>query len=270
MPLASQQLVFHASLDARASYLNNRVRELEISGWLTDREPPLTLLLEATGLSLQLHDCRKPLTIGVCFHEGRADHRRRYGGGRSQMLVRAIGLHRKQDLAVVDATAGMGGDSFVLATSGASVTMLERSAVLALMLEDALYLARVSGRSEELKPVLDRMALVVGEACEQIPLLPEKSAQVIYLDPMFPERRKTAEVKKEMRVLHRLLNQAAQSVEQREAEERELLQSALDHAYYRVVVKRPRLAPPLPGPEPGFSLDGKSTRYDIYPLKRFD
>lgn len=43
-----------------------------------------------------------------------------------------------------------------------------------------------------------------------------------------------------------------------------LLPAALNVAKRRVVVKRPRIAPRLDGPNPSYVLEGKSNRYDIY------
>jgi 16S rRNA (guanine1516-N2)-methyltransferase len=78
---------------------------------------------------------------------------------------------------------------------------------------------------------------------------------------MFPASKKTAAVKKEM--------QAFQQVVGKDMDGEALLAAALNAAHYRVAVKRPRKGEPLPGVKPGFQLMGKSSRYDIYPLKAF-
>jgi len=82
---------------------------------------------------------------------------------------------------------------------------------------------------------------------------------VVYLDPMFPEKRKTAAVKKDMAAFHTLVG----SDDDADA----LLPLALQAARYRVVVKRPRHAPHLDNCKPGMVLEGESTRFDIYPLR---
>ncbi|MCT1282181.1 class I SAM-dependent methyltransferase, partial [Pseudomonas aeruginosa] len=86
-----------------------------------------------------------------------------------------------------------------------------------------------------------------------------EAPQVIYLDPMFPHRDKSALVKKEMRLFRPLVGD--------DLDAPALLQAALALASHRVVVKRPRKAPIIEGPKPGYSLEGKSSRYDIYPKK---
>lgn len=80
-----------------------------------------------------------------------------------------------------------------------------------------------------------------------------------YLDPMFPVRRSKAAVKKDMALFHTLVGP--------DEDADALLAPALALAQRRVVVKRPRIAPPLAGHQPGMILSGKSSRFDIYPLK---
>jgi 16S rRNA (guanine1516-N2)-methyltransferase len=84
--------------------------------------------------------------------------------------------------------------------------------------------------------------------------------QVIHLDPMFPHRDKSALVKKEMRLFRPLVGD--------DDDAPALLAAALALASHRVVVKRARKAPPIAGVAPGYSLEGKSSRYDIYPKKK--
>jgi 16S rRNA (guanine1516-N2)-methyltransferase len=83
--------------------------------------------------------------------------------------------------------------------------------------------------------------------------------QVVYLDPMFPHTEKAAQVKKEMQFFRELVG--------KDTDADSLLDQALSVASHRVVVKRPRKAPPLAGREPGLTLAGKANRFDIYPMK---
>ena len=86
-----------------------------------------------------------------------------------------------------------------------------------------------------------------------------EAADVVYLDPMFPHRDKSALVKKEMQVFRTIVGDDEDSGQ--------LLASALKHARYRVVVKRPRKAPAIEGPEPTTRVEGKSSRYDVYSIR---
>jgi 16S rRNA (guanine1516-N2)-methyltransferase len=172
------------------------------------------------------------------------------------LLYRAI-APRGGRLSVIDATAGLGRDAFRLARHGHQVTALERNPVLVALLEDGLERAL---RLPELAEVFARFRLVAGEAGQVLANLPEaERPDVIYLDPMFPPQQKAALVKKEMRVLRRLVGD--------DPDAGALLDLARRAARQRVVVKRMRLAPPL-GDGAARSYADKTTRYDVYEPER--
>ena len=214
------------------------------------------------GTYLSVKEGRKRIRLQVQFDAGRTAHRRLYGGGKGQLIAKAVGLQsKKKSLNVVDCTAGQGSDAFVLAGLGCYVTMIERSAVAHLMLESGLVVAlETSARNDqELHNVLNRMRLLFGDASKVLPQLEQTkthSCDVIYLDPMFPARKKAALVKKEMQLFHQLIG--------KDEDSNKLLALAREFAKYRVVVKRPKGAPHLSGEKPTYELSGKSTRFDIY------
>lgn len=196
----------------------------------------------------------KPL--GVDFVAGRAAHRRQFGGGRGQLIAKACGLSKGLSPQVVDATAGLGRDAFVLASLGAPVLLIERVPAIAALLGDGLARA---AKAPETAAITARMTLCVGDAASQLASLVAQAAfepQVIHLDPMFPHREKSALVKKEMRLFRALAGD--------DDDAPRLLEAALDVATHRVVVKRPRKAPPIAGPAPQHTLTGKTSRYDMY------
>jgi len=199
----------------------------------------------------------------VDFVSGAASHRRKYGGGKGQAIAKAVGLNKRSGLKVLDATAGMGGDAFVLASLGCEVTLVERSPIVKLLLEDGLHRARQYAKAEdgELLQVLARMTLCEGDSLEFLAQLQENVYQVVYLDPMFPPKKKSAEVKKEMQFFHHVVG--------RDSDADGLLELSLVLAKNRVVVKRPKVADFLGGIEPGYQLLGKSNRFDVYPIKAF-
>ncbi|MEX0623400.1 MAG: class I SAM-dependent methyltransferase [Saccharospirillum sp.] len=218
---------------------------------ITQRPANLYLTITEGALGLSSGEAVKQHPVCVDFISGAARHRQLYGGGRSQAIARAVGLHQRKGLVVLDATAGLGRDAFVLASLGATVILLERHPIVRLLLSDGLDRARLSGDR-----VFDRMSLHDGTLEQMSALVPP---DVVYLDPMFPERRSKAAVKKDMMLFHALVG----ADEDADA----LLAPALALAQRRVVVKRPRIAPPLAGQQPGMVLAGKSSRFDIYPLK---
>ena len=187
------------------------------------------------------------------FVEGAARHRREQGGGRGQPVAKAVGLKSGAMPTVVDATAGLGRDAFVLASLGCKVTLIERSPVVAALLQDGL--ARAAQDPEIGSWVSERMHLLQGPAVDNLLALPERP-EVIYLDPMFPHKQKSALVKKEMRVFQSLVGP--------DLDADALLPAALKMAEKRVVVKRPDYAGWLNEHKPSMAIETKSNRFDVY------
>ena len=194
--------------------------------------------------------------VRVDFVEGAVAHRRLFGGGAGQMIAKAVGIQPGVRPFVLDATAGLGRDAFVLAELGCTVTLIERQALIAALLEDGLQRATTDA---EVSQIVARMRLISGNAIALMAAWDAEPPQVIYLDPMFPHRDKSALVKKEMRLFRPLAGN--------DDDAPALLAAALALATHRVVVKRPRKAPAIAGAKPGYVLEGKSSRFDIYPKK---
>lgn len=170
---------------------------------------------------------------------------------RGEMLVKAAGIKGlSRPVRIIDATAGFGEDSILLAAAGFEVTMYEYNPVIASLLEDALL--RASG-DDELADIVARMTLVTGNSIEAMRNLKE-APDVIYLDPMFPERQKSASVKKKFQLLGRLESPCCN--------EEELLEAALEAKPTKIVIKRPLKGPYLAGRKPDYSSEGKAIRYD--------
>lgn len=190
--------------------------------------------------------------LQINFLDDALTYRRQFGGGRNQSLAKACGI-QKGYKTVIDATAGLGEDAFILASLGFEVVMIERQREVFDALQSALQSASQSSDPKILE-ILSRLTLHHGEAKILIPHLPKPD--VILLDPMFPEREKSALVKKPMQIMKTLVGE--------DADADELLPVALSHAVHRVVVKRPKRAPFLNGKTPAFQLIGKSCRWDGY------
>ncbi|MDO9623560.1 MAG: class I SAM-dependent methyltransferase [Pseudomonas sp.] len=209
------------------------------------------------GLQLVELGPQAPGPVRVDFVEGAVAHRRLFGGGTGQMIAKAVGVQPGVRPRVLDATAGLGRDGFVLASLGCNVTLIERQPLIAALLEDGLARAAVD---RDVGPIVAQMRLLTGNAIELMSNWQGEPPQVIYLDPMFPHRDKSALVKKEMRLFRPFVGD--------DLDAPALLAAALALASHRVVVKRPRKAPVIDGSKPGYALEGKSSRYDIYPLKK--
>ncbi|WP_455926047.1 class I SAM-dependent methyltransferase [Pseudomonas putida] len=256
--MAEQQAPVRIRVEAQHSAL-----EPQAQAWAQRLALPMAIddaefALQATdaGLQLQQLGSDAPGPVRVDFVEGAVAHRRLFGGGSGQMIAKAVGIQQGVRPRVLDATAGLGKDAFVLASLGCDMSLIERQPIIGALLEDGL--ARAQGDAE-VGAIVARMRLLKGNSIELIRGWEGEPPQVIYLDPMFPHREKSALVKKEMRLFRPLVGD--------DMDAPALLAAALELATHRVVVKRPRKAPCIEGPKPSHSLDGKSSRYDIYPKK---
>ena len=168
-----------------------------------------------------------------------------------ELLVRAARVRGAESPTVVDATAGLGEDSLLLAAAGFTVTMFERDSAIAALLRDALERA---ADEPQLAGIVERMTLVEGDSVAGLREL-SVPPDVVFLDPMFPERTKSAAVKKKFQLLHHL---------ERPCEDEEgLLDATLAVRPRKVVIKRPAKGPWLAGVKPSHSLAGKAVRYDV-------
>ena len=165
-------------------------------------------------------------------------------------LVRAVKLKGVEEPFVVDATAGLGEDSFLLAAAGCRVLLYEKDPVIAALLRDAWERA-ISDPATA--PIAARMTVAEGDSIASLPIL-DPPPDVVFLDPMFPERKKTALVKKKFQLLH-LLERPCEN-------ERELLDAAYAAKPKRIVIKRPAKGPYLAGVKPSYSFDGSAVRFD--------
>ena len=218
-----------------------------------DQQSGLLFLLQVHFQQVELIKLDEPKLGGikVDFVEGAVAHRRKFGGGRGQDIAKAIGLKHGFTPHVLDATAGLGRDSFVLASLGCQVTMMERMPIVAALLENGLARAKIN---QEVADIADRMNLIYASSIDDMTLA--NAPDVIYLDPMYPHREKSAAVKKEMRVFQSLVGE--------DLDADSLLAPALKLAKYRVVVKRPSYAQPLNNKVPSTSIKMKKNRFDVY------
>lgn len=192
-----------------------------------------------------------PKPVSVELASGAVDHRRKFGGGKGQDIAKACGLNKRNSLSVYDATAGLGRDSFVLASLGCDVSLFERVGFVRELLLDGIERAKLVSDIEE---IMQRMTLAQGTIFD---VVEESCVDIVYLDPMFPHNDKSsAAVKKEMAFFRDLVGY--------DEDADLLLSKAQQLARYRVVVKRPKGAPYLNNEEPSYRLDGKSGRFDVY------
>lgn len=173
-----------------------------------------------------------------------------------ELLVKAARIKGNPAPSAVDATAGLGEDSFLLAAAGFEVTLFERNATIAALLEDAMKRAALD---PALSGPVSRMKLVQGDSVYGLRSL-TSTPDVVFLDPMFPEKRKSSSVKKKLQLLQQLEDPCD--------DERELFEAAKSANPLKIVVKRPLKGPFLANEKPSHSLSGKAVRYDCYAFAR--
>ena len=212
------------------------------------------LVLNFTPEFTELRDTEKNIEVHIDFTSGNLAHRQQFGGGRGQAIAKAIGLKQGvEPPSIIDATAGLAKDAFVLACLGCPVILLERSPIIVELINNAIARAEEYEHFQTIIRTGFKVILTSSiKYLHEVVVKPD----VIYLDPMYPERKKTASVKKNMQLLQQLLG--------KDEDTEELLDTALSAARKRVVVKRPKGAPPLSKLQPTYQVSSKKTRYDIY------
>ena len=186
------------------------------------------------------------------FIEGPILHRLKYGKGRGQNLAKAVGMKFNKNRNIIDATAGLGYDSFILASLGANVTLIERSQKMHTLLQNGIDEGISFGG--EIEKIVNRMELLFGDSKD---ILPKLTPEVIMIDTMYKDRKKTALVKNNMRLVREIVGPDSDYIE--------LLKIALNCAKNRVVLKQPRYAEPIKEiTKCSHQILGKTIRYDIF------
>ena len=173
------------------------------------------------------------------------------GGVSKEFLVRAAKIKNADGpLTAIDATAGLGEDSFFLAAAGFHVTLYERNPVIYALLRDALERA---ARDPQLAEIAGRMTAVHGNSIEAMAQA-DPAPDVVLLDPMFPARQKSALVKKKLQMIQKLEFPCL--------DEQEMVRAAMQARPKKLIIKRPPKGPWLAGIKPDHSIEGKAVRFD--------
>ena len=217
---------------------------------------PVYLSYVDNALTIHAQGLKESLSLSINFSEGKSKHRRLYGGGKKQPLAKSCGLDKHPKWTILDATAGLGRDAFVLASLGANITLCEQHPALFGLLMDAVDRAKADG---EAVVIVERMSCFHQDSIHYLKAVLAGNypvPDVIYLDPMYPERKKAASIKKEMQILQSLVGHTM--------DQAELLTLALHVAKHRVVVKRPKSAKAISEQAVSYTVSSVNTRYDVY------
>ncbi len=223
---------------------------------VTDVRLPLQLVWQDNQLKLFQTELKNQGGVVVDFCSAQSEYRRSQISIKKEVIARAVGIKPNYRPYVLDATAGLGRDGFVLAALGCQLTWLERHAAVAALLFDGLERAKrdpeIGSWVEQRLNLIHTSAMNTQWINQQLNHQPD----VVYLDPMYPHKKKSAAVKKEMKVFQGLVGA--------DLDADGLLDSARQIATKRIVVKRPDYAEPLNHQKPSFTVDSKKHRFDVY------
>ncbi len=217
--------------------------------------PSWMFWLDDQGLGVREIHVQAPQPVRVDFVDATLQWRIRHGGGFGEMLARACRIRPNEPIRICDATAGWCQDTSLLLSLGAEVWLCERSTWMQWLIEDGIL--RAAHDPEHRCTWLGQLHWTAMSALHWLPSVGRGACDVVYLDPMYPDRQRQARPSKAMAVLHQML---PDDLEQ----EPELLTSARQVAKQRVVVKRPRHAPFMAEIQPHHQVLGQSSRFDIY------
>lgn len=189
-----------------------------------------------------------------------------------QAIAKAVGTNSNHRLQVIDATAGLGTDAIILAYLNCQVFAIEHNPLVIELLQNRLLKAK---EDSFLSPIIKNITLLTGDAKILIPKIIKEHnflPDVIYLDPMFPNKKNRAASKKPMQILQNITtNYSSENLIENQEKNitSGLLTISLNYAKKRIVVKRPRISPYLEELKPNFSLIGKANRFDVYLPKKY-
>lgn len=240
-------LIFNDSLAlTELKYLETLASKFDLT--LQTKLPNATFYLNWLDGRVKLIKRNSNQSIEVDFTQNQVFQRIKHNQG--ELLVKAINLKKYQY--IWDVTAGLGTDAFILAAFGAQVTLFENNPIVACLLYDGL---KRGSENKNIQPIIRHMQLIFGSITD-IDLAEFSLPEVIYLDPMFPERKKSALVKKKMIFLQEMIGETNNN--------QNLIDLIKQLPVKKVVVKRSKLAPELGTKSPSTSIYGKSIRFDIY------
>lgn len=233
----------------KAKSISNKLKVDIIDGKDSINDDNLILNISSNGLSL--------INKNMILHGDFTKNMKRLSPNKiqSELLIKASKIKgKKEDLIAVDATAGLGEDSLLLATAGFKVYLYENNPIIALLLKDTIKRAK---KVPELEEIVCKMEVIEEDSIKAMREL-EFKPDIILLDPMFPERKKSALVKKKFQLLH--------FIESPCTDEEEMLEAAISAKPHKIVIKRPLKGEWLANRKPDYSLKGKSIRYDCMVL----
>lgn len=218
-----------------------------------DKNCSMALVINYNSLELYNRENINQKSIKVDFTSKKNNYRCVHFKKKNEVLSKVVGIKNSYFPFVLDTTAGLGNDAFMLSFLGCQVVMVERHPIVAALLKDGLERGY---RDKKIGHWLQkRLHLIVNDSLNMFKM-PILKPDVIYLDPMYPDHRKKSLPKKSMQIFRKLIGQNYDS--------EMLLDISRKLAKNRIVVKRPCYAKPLSKDKVNFIITTKNHRFDIY------
>jgi len=218
-----------------------------------DENCSMALMINSNSLELYNRENLNQASIKVDFVSKKNNYRCYHFKKKHEVLYKILGIKNSYFPFILDATAGLGNDSFIFSFLGCKVLMIERHPIAAALLKDGLQRGYKDKKiGSWLK---ERLHLVIQDSSKMLDMLIPKP-DIIYLDPMYPSRHKTSLPKKNMQIFRKLIGYNDDS--------EKLLNISRKLAKNRIIVKRPFYAKPLSKDKANFVITTKSHRFDIY------
>jgi 16S rRNA (guanine1516-N2)-methyltransferase len=164
-------------------------------------------------------------------------------------LKKAIGK-TDRPLRILDATAGLLGDSMIMLALGHSVTAFEQSKILYTMLNNEL------NQLSEIDSNLLNFKLINSDVCKT--KFNERSFDVIYFDPMYPKDKASSARRSDLKKINSILE-----IEGLASDPESTFTYLRSIPKTKLIVKRPLKVDAFEG-SINYQILGKSVRFDIY------
>ncbi|WAI11761.1 MAG: class I SAM-dependent methyltransferase [Buchnera aphidicola (Macrosiphum albifrons)] len=218
-----------------------------------DENCSMGLIINHNSLELYNRENVNQKSIKVDFTSKKNNYRCFHFKKKNEVLFKVAGIKNSYFPSILDATAGLGNDSFIFSFLGCQVLMIERHPIVAALLKDGLQ------RGYQDKKIghwlKKRLHLVINDSSNMLEM-PISRPDIIYLDPMYPSHNKKSLPKKNMQLIRKLIGYNYDS--------EILLNISRKLAKNRIIVKRPYYAKPLSKDKVNFTITTTKHRFDIY------